>query len=99
MTLTKSTGKMRVAALVMSFCLINFPGFAFFDGQTGIVVKQLKDACPAFASGEYKLANSTSGQNNLILTDIFEHESGARCLCSRSKTDKTARCGPTASRR
>lgn len=73
------------------------PAAAFFDGQTGVVDKQLKAACPAFASGEIRLVDSTSPPGNMPMLDIFEHESGARCACTRSRTDvKSLRCGPTA---
>jgi hypothetical protein len=81
------------------FGLAASPSWAFFDGQTGIITKQLKDACPAFSSGDYKLVSTTSGQATAVLADVFEHESGARCLCSRTKTDKSAKCGPTSARR
>jgi hypothetical protein len=76
--------------------LVSVPAAAFFDGQTGVADKQLKAACPAFASGEVKLIDSTSPPGNLPMVDVFEHESGARCSCTRSRTDKTLRCGPVA---
>jgi hypothetical protein len=70
---------------------------AFHGGLTGVTELQLKSACPAFGSGESKLADSTSPPGNLPLIDIFEHESGARCSCTRMRSDKhTLRCGPAA---
>jgi hypothetical protein len=86
------------AGLLACFVLVA-PAVAFFDGQTGVVSKQLKNACPAFATGGYTLADTSAVQTGMILADVFEHESGARCLCSRSRTEKTARCGPTSPRR
>jgi hypothetical protein len=68
---------------------------AFFDGQTGVVTAQIKAACPAFGSGKYVLGETSSPHGNRPIIDVFEHESGARCLCSRSKTEKEVRCGPT----
>jgi hypothetical protein len=72
------------------------PAHAFFDGQTGVITQQIKNACPAFGTGEFKLSDSTALPGNLPMIDVFEHESGARCSCTRSRTDKTLRCGPTA---
>jgi hypothetical protein len=72
------------------------PAHAFFDGQTGVITAQIKNACPAFGTGEFKLSDSIAPPGNLPMIDVFEHESGARCSCTRSRTDKTLRCGPTA---
>jgi hypothetical protein len=76
----------------------------FSSGQTGAAEDQLKAACPAFASGQYKLVATNASQSNFILSDVFEHETGARCACSRDKTvrgknDQAMRCGPAASKR
>jgi hypothetical protein len=69
---------------------------AFFDGQTGVVDRQLKAACPAFASGQIKLVDSLSPPGNAPIVDVFEHDSGARCSCTLSRIDRTLRCGPSA---
>jgi hypothetical protein len=69
---------------------------AFFDGQTGVIERQLKAACPAFASGGIKLVDSTSPPGNMPIVDVFEHDSGARCSCTLSRIDRNLRCGPSA---
>jgi hypothetical protein len=84
------------AALAAGALLLGGNAFAFFDGQTGVVEKQVKAACPAFASGDVRLVDSSSPPGNMPMVDVFEHESGARCSCTRSRTEKTLRCGPTA---
>jgi hypothetical protein len=85
-----------IGGIAFNAAILVSPATAFFDGQTGVVDKQLKAACPAFASGEVKLIDSTSPPGNLPMVDVFEHESGARCSCTRSRTEKTLRCGPAA---
>ncbi len=93
------SGKNWFARLVLGSGLaFAAPAQAFFDGQTGVVSQQLRDACPAFSQGEVKLSDSIAPPGNLPMIDIFEHESGARCSCTRSRTDKSLRCGPTAPR-
>lgn len=70
---------------------------AFHGGHTGVTEAQLKAACPAFAQGAVALADSIAPPGNLPMTDVFEHESGARCICTRQRTDKhSLRCGPAA---
>jgi hypothetical protein len=87
----------RMLLLPLGLALMNpLPALAFFDGQTGAITQQIKDACPAFGSGEFKLADSVAPPGNLPMIDTFEHETGARCSCTRSRTEKTLRCGPTA---
>jgi hypothetical protein len=93
--LSRTIGLIRGAAFGV-VALASLPAAAFFDGQTGVVDKHLKSACPAFSSGEFKLVDSTSPPGNLPMVDVFEHESGARCSCTRSRTEKTLRCGPAA---
>jgi hypothetical protein len=85
-----------IGGIAFNAAILVSPATAFFDGQTGVVDKQLKAACPAFTSGEVKLIDSTSPPGNLPMVDVFEHESGARCSCTRSRTEKTLRCGPAA---
>jgi hypothetical protein len=85
-----------IGGVAFSAAILISPATAFFDGQTGVADKQLKAACPAFASGEVKLIDSVSPPGNLPMVDTFEHESGARCSCTRSRTEKTLRCGPAA---
>jgi hypothetical protein len=86
-----------ISAMVLAGIMVASPVSAFFDGQTGVIDKQLKAACPAFSAGKYALSDSVAPPGSLPMTDIFEHETGARCLCSRSRTDRTTRCGPTGS--
>jgi hypothetical protein len=82
--------------VLLSSPLAMKPAHAFFDGQTGVITTQIKNACPAFGTGEFKLSDSISPPGNLPMIDVFEHETGARCSCTRSRTDKSLRCGPTA---
>jgi hypothetical protein len=82
---------------VVAFFLCSLPAVAFHGGHTGVTETQLKNACPAFSSGAINLFDSVAPPGNLPMTDIFEHESGARCACTRNRTDRHAvRCGPTA---
>jgi hypothetical protein len=75
-----------------------FPAAAFHGGHTGVAAHQLKAACPAFRTGEIELADSVAPPGTLPVTDIFVHESGARCTCTRQRTeDKALRCGPMSS--
>jgi hypothetical protein len=75
------------------------PAVAFHGGHTGVTEAQIRAACPAFSAGEAKLSDSISPPGNLPMTDVFEHETGARCSCSRMRTDKhTLKCGPAARR-
>jgi hypothetical protein len=70
---------------------------AFHGGHTGVTETQLKAACPAFQTGEAKLFDSLSPPGNLPMTDIFEHETGARCGCTRMRSEKhSLKCGPLA---
>jgi hypothetical protein len=70
---------------------------AFHGGHTGVTEAQIRNACPAFNTGDVALIDSLSPPGNLPMTDVFEHESGARCACTRQRTDKhSLRCGPTA---
>lgn len=86
-----SIGPVIVALLASS------PTLAFHGGHTGVTEIQLKNACPAFGSGNVSLFDSIAPPGNLPLTDIFEHESGARCACTRQRTDRQSlRCGPMA---
>ena len=85
-----------IAALAAGALLLCANASAFFDGQTGTVEKQVKAACPAYASGDVRLVDTSSPPGNMPMVDIFEHESGARCSCTRSRSDRTLRCGPTA---
>jgi hypothetical protein len=98
-SIRNNSGLLATSACLVGLFFAISPAAAFFNGQTGVVSKQLKNACPAFASGDYTLADTSAVQTGMILADIFEHESGARCMCSRSKSEKNARCGPTAPRR
>jgi hypothetical protein len=91
----KSVSGLFILALGYSSFAVK-PAHAFFDGQTGVITAQIKNACPAFGTGEFKLSDSVSPPGNLPMIDVFEHESGARCSCTRSRTDKSLRCGPTA---
>jgi hypothetical protein len=72
------------------------PAAAYHDGSTGVVAEQLRAACPAFTSGEVRLMDTSAPPGNMPMIDIFEHESGARCSCMRSRAAKTMRCGPVA---
>jgi hypothetical protein len=82
--------------LAVAQCL-TYPASSFHGGHTGVSEDQLKAACPAFSRGGIELHDSVSPPGNLPMTDIFEHESGARCACTRMRTDRhTLRCGPTA---
>jgi hypothetical protein len=73
---------------------------AFHGGHTGVTESQLKAACPAFGTGTVMLFDSVAPPGNLPMTDVFEHESGARCTCTRQRTDRhSLRCGPAAPRR
>jgi hypothetical protein len=65
------------------------PAAAYHDGSTGVVAEQLRAACPAFM-------DTSAPPGNMPMIDIFEHESGARCSCMRSRAAKTMRCGPVA---
>jgi hypothetical protein len=92
------SGKIVSGLFVLAIACSSFaakPAHAFFDGQTGVATEQIKNACPAFGAGEFKLSDSSAPPGNLPIIDIFEHESGARCSCTRSRIDKTLRCGPT----
>jgi hypothetical protein len=90
----------RTYAGAAAFAVASFlcsPAIAFHGGHTGVTEQQLKAACPAFAQGEIALSDSVSPPGSLPMTDTFEHESGARCVCTRQRTDKhSLRCGPTA---
>lgn len=92
------TSRSRKSVFLAAFAAVaaSGPAAAFFDGQTGVIEKQLKSACPAFSAGDMRLVDSSSPPGNMPMTDIFEHESGARCACHRSRMDRTLRCGPTA---
>jgi hypothetical protein len=82
------------SALMMCFAL---PALAFHGGHTGVTEDQLKAACPAFRTGVIDLSDSVSPPGNLPMTDVFVHESGARCSCTRQRTDvRSMRCGPMA---
>jgi hypothetical protein len=96
--MTKTTTvHLRLATLLVAVFLGSAAAIAFHSGHTGATEAQLKSACPAFAQGEITLADSVSPPGNLPLQDMFEHESGARCACMRSRTDKQSlKCGPTA---
>jgi hypothetical protein len=92
----KTRSSFGAAPFVLASFLCN-AAFAFHGGHTGVTEPQLKAACPAFAQGEIALADSVSPPGNLPMTDVFEHETGARCTCTRQRTDKhSLRCGPTA---
>jgi hypothetical protein len=98
------TGTSRVRYLLGASAAIALslasPALAFHGGHTGVTENQLKTACPAFGTGTIALFDSISPPGNLPMTDIFEHESGARCRCTRMRTDRhSLRCGPTAARR
>jgi hypothetical protein len=87
-----------VFAVVIAFAQLGGTAFAFHGGHTGVTEAQLKSACPAFNQGAVMLFDSVSPPGNLPMSDVFEHESGARCICTRQRTDKhSLRCGPTAS--
>lgn len=82
---------------LFSLLLGGLAASAFHGGHTGVTEAQLKAACPAFGSGTITLVDSVAPPGNLPMTDVFEHESGARCTCIRQRTDKfSLRCGPTA---
>jgi hypothetical protein len=87
----------RISSAGIAYFLCIAGASAFHGGHTGVTETQLKSACPAFSTGAVNLFDSVSPPGNLPMTDIFEHESGARCACTRMRTDKhTLRCGPTA---
>jgi hypothetical protein len=93
----KRTTSIRTSGALVAYFLCIFAASAFHGGHTGVTETQLKNACPAFAAGEITLSDSVSPPGNLPMTDVFEHESGARCACTRMRTDRfSLRCGPTA---
>ena len=77
---TSRLGAKVGAALVASALVLCGSAHAFFDGQTGDV----------------RPVDTSSPPGNMPMVGVFEHESGARCACTRSRTDRTLRCGPTA---
>jgi hypothetical protein len=86
-----------LAGLALAAGAVVTPALAFHSGHTGVTEEQLKAACPAFNAGEITLFDSVSPPGNLPMTDVFEHESGARCTCTRMRTDKhSLKCGPAA---
>jgi hypothetical protein len=94
----KRTTSIRAFGFVLASFLCTLPAFAFHGGHTGVSEMQIKNACPAFSFGAVSLVDSVSPPGNLPMTDVFEHESGARCTCTRQRSDRfSARCGPAAS--
>jgi hypothetical protein len=70
---------------------------AFYGGHTGVTEKNIREACPAFGTGTYNLSSSIANPGTTPLVDIFEHDTGARCQCTRLRTaERSLRCGPTA---
>ncbi len=92
----KTTRRFVAAAASLSALLLAHSTLAFHGGHTGVTEAQLKAACPAFSAGAIELADSIAPPGNLPMTDIFEHETGARCSCTRTRTEKhSLKCGPT----
>jgi hypothetical protein len=86
-----------IAAFVAIVELAVTSANAFHSGHTGVSEANLRDACPAFRTGEIKLFDSVAPPGNLPMTDVFEHETGARCSCTRTRGDvRSLRCGPVA---
>jgi uncharacterized Fe-S center protein len=100
----KKMSNLKIAAALASLCLFSSHIKAtaqksFSGGQTGASEEMLKAACPAFAHGKYQLVVTSANQTNVAAADIFEHETGARCACTRNTAEKSFRCGPAAPKR
>jgi hypothetical protein len=88
---------LRLTCLAFASICIASPAFAFHGGHTGVTEQNLRAACPAFGTGTFSLLSSVSPPGTSPLVDVFEHDSGARCQCTRLRTaERSLRCGPTA---